>query len=338
MLGEDISIDAQGIHDKQSYSDPALLAQFNDESRIGLEHILQYDIRLYKQLAGDSNDGPMPQGPIFAFIMFPRVGSRTLYKALGKRAQRHGWHAERAETDLVRGFDAENPLCHWPKMRDDPQSQNLECSRQPDGAVVTANYPGFCEALGGARPCHSFTLLREPIARMVSDYTHFCLNCASSAMCEMPENERRYAREHPNAQLPPMCPNMSLLEYAFRHANPYTRRFSRVEGHELAVGELYSPGHEHFVKEEHYQSALETLTSKDMTVLWVEDFEQGGLSRLSSLLGDNIYEDAHEFHDESSDWSLQLHADESSKLQRILAYDIRLYNALLERTVTGIEP
>lgn len=329
LLKDNITLDEAITEDvtmeKESYND----FKVDKDTRTQLEMILKYDMDLYhliqdKQLETQEH----PTGPLVAWIMLGRVGSTTMWNILTQRAERHKWHVKRDETALLRGYKWDQNLCHWDKMLSEPQQKNLECSRQPDTSVVTTVFPGYCEALNGFRPCQYFTLLRDPVNRMISEFTHFCMHCGEKIMCEMPEEEKLWSARHPEVVLPQLCPEMGLMEYAFRHSNPYTRRFSMLDTKNLTQGEFSAVGHDYSLTEEHYKSALETLTSKKMTVLFIENFQEKGISTLSELLGEDMTGEASGVHENPSHDDPEITADERKALEKILEYDMRLVKAL----------
>jgi hypothetical protein len=101
------------------------------------------------------------------------------------------------------------------------------CARawQDDGAALQGEY-GLCRHLrsgrSGPSECTYFTIVRDPIARMVSGYRYFCQGCAEAC---------RYCGHPAFAHTPfgRRCPNVLLLEYASLIGNLYTNHFSGAE-------------------------------------------------------------------------------------------------------------
>lgn len=285
-----------------------------------------------------TNGTDTPEGSLFVWIMLGRVGSTSMRRILSKRSTRHGFHVVREETDLVRGFTYDPTLCHWSGQLDDPEGVTPpRCTKQPDGSVVTTIYPGYCKKFAGSRPCKYFTLLREPVERMVSEYAHFCASCAENALrCQVqPEEKDFWNTKHPGEPLPNTCPNITLLEYAQRRDNPYTRRFSKVDAHEIMEGAWWVSGYYTEISEKHRKSALETLTANNMLVLWLENLSEregekpSGLEMLADYLQDDgLINDAAGIHENPSHGKPDLDEKTLSELENILAWDLKLYSDL----------
>lgn len=276
-------------------------------------------------------------GQMFAWVMLGRVGSTTMRAVLEHRSQLHGWTVTKEDTDEIRGEDGisyDPYLCH---CSSNMLEQNpLKCLSQPTGAVVTTIYYGYCDRI--FRPCKYFTLMRDPVARMISDYKHFCRNCAENGLqCRMLKSEKEFwAKGHPGEPLPQTCPKISITEYARRRANPYVRRFSLVEPLELMEGAWSSLGYTREVHEKHYQSALDVLTRDNMLVVWLEELSVGrvgkpnGVMQLSSYMGGypGFFEGADHVHENHCGRELNISLAEMDALNNILAYDVRLANVV----------
>lgn len=292
------------------------------------------DPNLYKE----SHDGPL-----YVWIMLGRVGSTSMREILTKRAARHGFHVKREDTDPLHRFAYDSALCHWRGQVDDPEgSTPPRCTTQPEGSVITAIYPGYCEKFAPSRPCKYFTLLREPIQRMVSEYAHFCLSCLENAMrCAVqPEEKELWNIKHPGMPLPTTCPNISLVEYARRRNNPYTRRFSRVDSRKIMEGAWWVSGYYTKLSEEHYQSARETLTADNMLILWLENLstregeKPNGLEMLADYLKDDgLVHDAAGIHANPSPGTPTFDKATRLELERILSWDLRLYDFLVFKSL-----
>jgi hypothetical protein len=91
-----------------------------------------------------------------------------------------------------------------------------------DAAELVQGSFGTCDVLSkrweSSRPCAYFSVLREPIARLLSSYDYFCRNCREAGRyCENPLVVGRGGAR---------CPAMSLLDFARLEGNLYTREFS----------------------------------------------------------------------------------------------------------------
>merc|ERR1719265_579646 len=129
---------------------------------------------------------------------------------------------------------------------------------------------------------------------------------------------------------------MSLLEYAFRHSNPYTRKFSKIDTEKLKQGESSSPGHDFFLTQDHFESAKKTLLSDDMTVLWFENLdEDDGIAPLSSLLTDDIKPDDVVAEDptieKESYNDFKVDGATRRQLEMIMKYDMDLYHLIQDK-------
>lgn len=276
-------------------------------------------------------------GQVFAWVMLGRVGSTTMRAVLEHRSMLHGWTVQKEDTDAIRGEDGisyDPYLCHSSGNMLD--SKPLKCLEQPTGAVITTIYYGYCDRI--FRPCRYFTLMRDPVARMISDYKHFCRNCAENGLqCRLLKAEKElWARRHPGEPLPQTCPKISITEYARRRANPYVRRFSLVDAHELMEGAWSSLGYARKVGEQHYQSALDVLTRDNMLVVWLEELSVGragkpnGVMQLSSYMGGypGFFEGADRVHENHCGRELNITLAEIDELHTILSYDVRLTSVI----------
>ena len=81
-----------------------------------------------------------------------------------------------------------------------------------------------------SRPCRYFTILREPISRLISAYNYFCLDCKDRHKFCATQQGRPAKNDRPawvRKCMLSTCPNMSFLDWAKLHANLYTRLFSQ---------------------------------------------------------------------------------------------------------------
>ena len=174
-----------------------------------------------------SRQNPANDPGLIAWVEFGKTASTYLERGLTRRAQRHGWPK----------------ACHavWPRLHRTKTNVRPACSHLPAGYVVQADMP-FCELLQAARlarPCRYMTLLRDPIARVVSEFDHFCLSCKEGQRgCEL-NRTRRGEFAHLNRQLPRdelgvpaerphnTCPEMGLVDFAVMTGNKYVTLFGR---------------------------------------------------------------------------------------------------------------
>ena len=99
-------------------------------------------------------------------------------------------------------------------------------------AVLAPAEFGACRhAVGGNSRCRYFTLLREPLARRLSEYNYYCRGCAEFSM---------YCGRMANTS----CPHLGFVEWVRRFDNPYTRMFMRPMSHanEHHCAQLHATG------------------------------------------------------------------------------------------------
>lgn len=278
-------------------------------------------------------------GTLFAWVMFGKVGSTTMRSILTQRSKAHGWEVNRSDTDLLNGDEYDPALCFWGEntyMAEQPQS--TKCANQPDNTIVMTTYYGYCQ-LVTHRPCKYVTLLREPVERLISEYSFFCLICAEGGVrCVVTQEEYDgWYIMHPGVEMPPKCPKISAAEWARRRNNPYVRRFNLIDQQGIQQGAWWNPGYVKDVKEEHYQSALKELTSPHMLVMFLDEFSegQGGRPSALQLLGDFVGEStdmlskaALKADNENELFNYKPTTEEVKELQDIMAFDLRLWNEL----------
>ena len=139
---------------------------------------------------------------LVAWISFAKVGSTTLRYHLRARALARGWPTwPKPQNICVENFDHR------------VQPARLRCQALPDGYILSTPAYGYCELLRH-RPCRYLTLLREPIARMMSAYEYYCRSCAEGT-CKLPADHATDSIHGVagNGSWPRRCPNLSLLEY-----------------------------------------------------------------------------------------------------------------------------
>ena len=226
------------------------------------------------------------------------------------------------------------------------------CAAMPDNAVVQTVY-GFCQILTSTtgRPCDYITVLREPVARMVSSHQYNCKACAEKGRwCprrHQPKTQLRLAEA--NARLPRdrdgllqlqgdsaklhnTCPGMSLLDFAAMVGNVYVDTF----GHD-GLSPTYSArgdaGIDWFLAGEVTAAELSVATAalrrKDMLVLLTDEIRQGegGMAALNDYLDDTPW-DLPDWvwakHNVNANPQAQANADRAL-VGRILRFDVALY-------------
>ena len=133
------------------------------------------------------------------------------------------------------------------------------------------------------RPCHYFTILREPVARLVSAYNYFCLSCSEDGkFCHaLPRNT---SAPHFNA----VCPNMPFLEFASIFANMYTWHFSGRWHPASWQREFYGGYMQGFARdapltEADLAAAKTALNASDMLVLLTDELSDASPSAWDKL-------------------------------------------------------
>ena len=203
------------------------------------------------------------------------------------------------------------------------------CNRS---AVMPADY-GACDAVK-PRPCQYFTTIREPLARLISEYSYFCLAC---------QDKKKFCE--PVGRLnPARCPHqMSIVEWARNFSNPYTHHFSRSwTGNRTRHGYYHAkstgfgdlPVAERKASAKNYESALMNLSKPDMLVLKTEELSSMGWNRLGNFLGQSNLADF------ASKSNVHEHDYEPTQAERDVmreanGWDIKLYQHLAEYTCWG---
>ena len=97
----------------------------------------------------------------------------------------------------------------WLCELSDSSNVTFETCQHSDVVIGPALY-GTCSLF--RRPCRYFTVMREPVDRLVSSYNYFCLSCKENGkFCWTNVQAERLW----NAS----CPSMSFLEYTAIYAN-----------------------------------------------------------------------------------------------------------------------
>jgi len=144
---------------------------------------------------------------------------------------------------------------------------------QHTDVVIGAQY-GDCILF--RRPCRYFTVLREPVDRLVSSYNYFCLSCSEQGkFCW----RNVQAEQLWNAS----CPSMSFLHYTAIYANMYTWHFGRgVTPYYDNV--LQGFAHEKPLANSDFVAARTALTQPDMLLIWTDELGGGAWDRLERWL------------------------------------------------------
>ena len=129
-----------------------------------------------------------------------------------------------------------------------------------------------------------FTILREPIARAVSEYNYFCLDCKDDAkFCK----EVVYGGLHLIWRgRHNMCPHITFLEWVRRRSNQYTRQFEHYWGVNPPEPYFaqYLRGWNVSTTDQQYKRALSNLKRPNMHVMWLETLDHGGWKRFEDYL------------------------------------------------------
>ncbi|KAJ8601161.1 hypothetical protein CTAYLR_008281 [Chrysophaeum taylorii] len=189
------------------------------------------------------------EGPVHIFVGFDKAGSSSMQNVLHASLRRK-FHSPKPDFQ----FDA----ALRPILKDDV-------------VYVSAMYNGadlVCDKLN-RRPCDYFTLLRDPLDRLVSAYNYFCRDCEE-------EGRQCGGVEAPNYLT---CPNMTLAAYASYFGNVYTRAFS-------SVSKPVRPPDPEFwdIGPTHLDKARDFLTSRVLAI-FMDDTD---LHHLSTLLRADI--------------------------------------------------
>lgn len=195
-------------------------------------------LKLAKKYAMTTTTRGSPSADLVAWVSFGKTGSTSLRYALRERAQRHQWPVWPKPRCICR--EDFTPLLHAPRSA----SRRLRCEGMPAGYVIEtpATY-GYCELRSLRRQgCTYMTLLREPMARVVSAWNYYCLRCAEGSCLSRAQRvqnaaynaglqrfDHRPAAPNSGTSRPRnACPNMSLVAYASLEGNRYTRTFAHA--------------------------------------------------------------------------------------------------------------
>mmetsp|Transcript_991 Transcript_991/g.2491 ORF Transcript_991/g.2491 Transcript_991/m.2491 type:complete len:357 (-) Transcript_991:188-1258(-) len=276
-------------------------------------------------------------GGLTVYVMFDKSGSSTTREALVARSTSENWKTGTTPDGDSLGCPSSRQRKGYAGCDYEP-CHTLEgpprCNYQPPGAVIQARDYGYCDQMHAmatdnisTRPCRYFTIMREPISRLVSEYNYFCLACKEfDRFCQ-------HQRGGGGRQMTNICPNISIVEWARRTANTYTRTFS--PGHWSSFAEYRYKNLQYFsdggylwnVTDEDYNSALAKLKADNMLTILLERLDSS-MDRLGAWIGDTS---AFQMPAEPANTHKHSYVptkDERKQLHRLLKYDIALYEAL----------
>ena len=185
-------------------------------------------------------------------------------------------------------------------------------------AIAIGSY-GDCRAVA-PRKCQYFTVLRDPVARRVSEYDWFCRACKEG---------NKYCGRLVMACPPPgdPAPPPTLEAWAQRSPNVYTQIFSREEScggySALAAGPTR-------LDADAYARAAAALAAPDMLVLTTEDLDNGW-GRLDTYLGRQPGEGIAKPTARANVYSGDRYRAPPEERERVAAlehYDVALYDAI----------
>eukprot|EP00928_Gymnodinium_smaydae_P002453 TRINITY_DN10873_c0_g1_i1.p1 TRINITY_DN10873_c0_g1~~TRINITY_DN10873_c0_g1_i1.p1 ORF type:complete len:305 (+),score=30.73 TRINITY_DN10873_c0_g1_i1:83-997(+) len=255
-----------------------------------------------------SVEPPATQVSYFAYVQLDKAGSTTIRYVGEQRAKLRGWP----------------PPCQVNIHR------LKDCGYQPDGALLLARW-GFCATISS--PCKYIVMLREPVDRLVSAYNYFCRGC---------QDDRKYCGHQ---FTPASCPNQTIVEFARKYNNLYTRKFSAPPSDppstkerpnlKLAGGDyktnpgLTDAGFIEHVSEDDFKGALSHLRQESVLVLALEDPER--FQKLAAFTGDHIgFRSVNTSVRENSFATEYVPTQkEMTEIARLNDFDVRLYRALL---------
>ena len=168
----------------------------------------------------------------------------------------------------------------WLCELSDSSNVTFETCQHSDVVIGPALY-GTCSLF--RRPCRYFTVIREPVDRLVSSYNYFCLSCKDGKLC--PSMEKGAGRTVVQAERlwNASCPSMSFLEYTAIYANMYTWHFGR------RVMPYYSNMYQGFAHQKplansDFVAARTALTQPDMLLIQTDELDGGAWDRLERWL------------------------------------------------------
>jgi len=285
---------------------------------------------------------------VFAWVRFDKVGSSTMRLVMNERIRWHGWDGFNSVFNPVRG----KGMCHATTMKRRNHASllsqpchSIPCADVPPGYVVQSSY-SYCEhllALTG-RDCRYITVLREPIARLVSDWNYHCLGCRGTGTDACPNEEERRAATESNRQikrdgdgvpfrwsgLRKSCPDMSVADYAAFYGNPYLTQFGvdviNVATDSTAFDSILQSENASFPQPYNasFDLALRALRQPNMVVLFTEDLSHGAMAQLWQSLNETMPVPKNTLVNPTN-YTKVPDSQQTNMLRRILAPDIELY-------------
>ena len=203
----------------------------------------------------------LPALPLVLFVHEDKTGSTTVRSTL--RAAQFASRQERWLCDLEH---SSNKTFEYLE----------ETCQHADVVIGNVENFGLCSLT--RRPCRYFTVLREPVDRLVSSYNYFCSSC---------REQGKFCWQNVKAQQlwNASCPSMSFLHYAAIHANTYTWHF----GGRRVLPDYYGSMMRGFADVKPLAisdlvAATTALTQQDMFLMWTDELDGGGWSRLERWL------------------------------------------------------
>ena len=205
------------------------------------------------------------QRPLAIFVHEGKTGSSTMRTVL---------------RELQRKNETDRWLCDFGSTNWTVSDVLAACNKAD---IMIGGTHGLCTHF--QRPCFYFTLMREPVARLISAYNYFCLTCSDNG---------NYCRPDLTAGLfRGACPRMQFLEWATIHANQYTWHWSghfAMRAEESGVNDAYFRGSlRGFVDrppltDADFAAATRTLAAPNMLVLRTEQLDILGWDKLAAWL------------------------------------------------------
>ena len=147
------------------------------------------------------------------------------------------------------------------------------CSANATVVIGTAAHYGSCREVSATRPsCHYFTILREPVSRLISEYNYFCARCSEDG---------KFCSKNSLTT----CPHEKFLDWARFVPNQYTHHFSRYFNKSASYYSAYYSGFagEAEVTVHQQRVAYMALRSANVLVLQTEALDTTGWSLTLTL-------------------------------------------------------
>lgn len=280
---------------------------------------------------------------VTVYVQFSKVGSTTLRRTLKNTK---AWADDLCflhSGNLARSRQLKRHPFNYTYALDPRQLPKTFTALKP---LIQGSF-GACMKLRNT-PCQYFTLLRDPIATMISSYSYFCKSC----------NEGwRVCREHLNLPIKirnstapgekyVFCPKLSFLEYAQLVGNIFTRDFSLAAGcHAYRCKPSCSPFHEvcsplPLLTEYHLSVAKQNLGR--VFVLLIEQLFAcdhaiagskciTGIEMLARAFHWDEIRAVQPLHEYKAEYKYSLSNWEKKEVKKILALDIELYEHAKQR-------